>query len=59
MLTTLLFNTLHYGLRPWPWIIVALASLIIYPDIASIQARFPHLVACPHCLGFACWQARQ
>ena len=43
MLTTLLFNILHYGLRPWPWIIVALASLIIYPDIASIQARFPHL----------------
>jgi Na+/proline symporter len=43
MLTTLLFNILHYGLRPWPWIIVALASLIIYPDLASIQARFPHL----------------
>jgi SSS family solute:Na+ symporter len=43
MLTTLLFNILHYGLRPWPWIIVALASMIIYPDIASIQARFPHL----------------
>jgi SSS family solute:Na+ symporter len=43
LLSTLLFNILHYGLRPWPWIIVALASLIIYPDIASIQARFPHL----------------
>jgi len=43
MLSTLLFNTLHYGLRPWPWIIVALASLIIYPDLASIHARFPHL----------------
>src|SRR5262245_60600019 len=43
LLSTLLFNILHYGLRPWPWIIVALASLIIYPDVASIQARFPHL----------------
>ena len=43
LLSTLLFNTLHYGLRPWPWIIVALASLIIYPDVASIQTRFPHL----------------
>ena len=43
LLSTLLFNVLHYGLRPWPWIIVALASLIIYPDVASIQARFPHL----------------
>jgi Na+/proline symporter len=43
MLSTLLFNVLHYGLRPWPWILVALASLIIYPDVASIQTRFPHL----------------
>jgi len=43
LLSTLLFNVLHYGLRPWPWIIVALASLIVYPDLASIQARFPHL----------------
>ena len=43
MRTTLLFNVLHYGVRPWPWIIVALASLIIYPDLASIAARFPHI----------------
>ncbi|HET9515188.1 MAG TPA: sodium:solute symporter family protein [Gemmatimonadales bacterium] len=43
LLSTLLFNILHYGLRPWPWIIVALASLIIYPDVASIQTRFPDL----------------
>jgi len=34
---------LHYAVRPWPWIIVALASLIIYPDLASIGARFPHI----------------
>src|SRR6266567_6810549 len=43
MRTTLLFNVLHYAVRPWPWIIVALASLFIYPDLASIAARFPHI----------------
>ncbi|HVZ78023.1 MAG TPA: sodium:solute symporter family protein [Gemmatimonadaceae bacterium] len=40
---TLFFNVMHYALRPWPWIIVALASMIIYPDLASIQHTFPHL----------------
>jgi Na+/proline symporter len=40
---TLLFNTLHYALRPWPWILVALASLVVFPDLASIAARFPHV----------------
>ena len=38
---TLFFNFAHYALRPWPWIVVALASMIIYPDLASIQADFP------------------
>ena len=38
---TLLFNLAHYALRPWPWILIALASLIIYPDIASLQKAFP------------------
>ncbi len=40
---TLLFNVCHYALRPWPWILVALASLIVFPDLASIQARFPQV----------------
>jgi len=40
---TLLFNCCHYALRPWPWIIVALASLIVYPDIASLKTAFPHV----------------
>ncbi|MEM9919088.1 MAG: sodium:solute symporter family protein [Bacteroidota bacterium] len=40
---TLLFNIAHYALRPWPWIIIALCSLIIFPDMASIQAKFPHI----------------
>jgi Na+/proline symporter len=43
MKATLWFNIAHYGLRPWPWIIVALASLVVYPDLASIAARFPNL----------------
>ncbi|MDH5379481.1 MAG: Na+:solute symporter [Cyclobacteriaceae bacterium] len=40
---TLLFNFAHYALRPWPWIIVALASLIIFPDLASIKSEFPNI----------------
>ncbi|MBL0890528.1 MAG: Na+:solute symporter, partial [Gemmatimonadaceae bacterium] len=38
---TLFFNIAHYVLRPWPWIITALCSIIVYPDLASIQAAFP------------------
>jgi SSS family solute:Na+ symporter len=38
---TLLFNVMHYALRPWPWIIVALASLIIYPELSDISRAFP------------------
>ena len=45
MEATLFFNVAHYALRPWPWIIVALASLVIFPDIQSLQAAFPHLPA--------------
>jgi SSS family solute:Na+ symporter len=39
----LFFNIAHYVLRPWPWILVALCSLIIYPNLSDIQAAFPHL----------------
>lgn len=42
---TLFFNFMHYAIRPWPWIIVALASLIVYPDLASIKAEFGHIPA--------------
>lgn len=38
---TLLFNAFHYALRPWPWIIIALASLVVFPDLASIAKAFP------------------
>ena len=38
---TLLFNFAHYALRPWPWILVALCSFIIYPNLSDIQKAFP------------------
>ena len=40
---TLLFNAAHYALRPWPWIIVALASMVIYPSLSDIQRTFPYV----------------
>ena len=40
---TLLFNVAHYALRPWPWILVALASIIVFPDLASLAEAFPNL----------------
>jgi Na+/proline symporter len=40
---TLLYNGLHYALRPWPWILVALASLIVFPDLDAIAQRFPNV----------------
>jgi Na+/proline symporter len=40
---TFFFNIMHYALRPWPWILVALASLVVYPDIASIAEAFPNV----------------
>ncbi len=42
---TLLFNIAHYALRPWPWIIIALASLIVFPDLESLKTAFPHVDA--------------
>lgn len=39
----LLFNVLHYALRPWPWILIALASLIVFPDLASIAELSPNV----------------
>lgn len=40
---TLFFNFAHYALRPWPWIIVGLASLVIFPTLESIGVAFPSL----------------
>ncbi|MEN3323971.1 sodium:solute symporter family protein [Mariniflexile soesokkakense] len=40
---TLFFNFAHYALRPWPWILVGLASLVIFPTLESINTAFPNL----------------
>ena len=40
---TLFFNFAHYAIRPWPWILVGLASLIVFPDLVSINNTFPNL----------------
>jgi SSS family solute:Na+ symporter len=39
----LFFNVAHYVFRPWPWILVALCSLIVYPELSDIQRAFPNL----------------
>lgn len=40
---TFFFNVAHYALRPWPWILVALASLVLYPELSDLRAAFPDL----------------
>ena len=40
---TLLFNIMHYALRPWPWIIVALSSMVIFPNLSDIARTFPYV----------------
>ena len=49
---TLLFNVAHYALRPWPWILIALASLVIYPELSDISRAFPNASA-GHDLGYS------
>ena len=43
MWATLFFNFAHYALRPWPWILVGLASLVLFPTLESIAVAFPGL----------------
>ena len=40
---TLWFNVAHYALRPWPWIIVALSSMLVFPTLGDIQRAIPHV----------------
>ena len=40
---TLFFNFAHYALRPWPWIIVALASMLVFPQLSDIERTFPYV----------------
>jgi SSS family solute:Na+ symporter len=46
---TLFFNLAHYVIRPWPWIITALCSIIVFPELQDIRAAFP--AADPHLIG--------
>ena len=39
--STLLFNITHYIIRPWPWILIALSSLVVFPNLDSIATAFP------------------
>ena len=43
MAATLWFNIAHYALRPWPWIIVALCSILVFPSLSDIQTALPHV----------------
>ncbi len=43
MAATLWFNIAHYALRPWPWIIVALCSLLVFPTLGDLQTALPHV----------------
>lgn len=43
MLGTLLFNVAHYAIRPWPWILVALSSLLVFPELDDIRRAMPHV----------------
>jgi len=40
---SLLFNIAHYAIRPWPWILIALSSLIIFPELSDIRYKFPEI----------------
>ncbi len=43
MAGTLFFNVAHYALRPWPWIVVALASMLVFPHLSDIARTFPYV----------------
>ncbi len=44
LLATLWFNIAHYTLRPWPWILVALVSMVVYPNLSDPEAGYPMLM---------------
>lgn len=45
ILATLLFQVAHYCIRPWPWILVGLCSIILYPDLAEDEKRLGYVLA--------------
>lgn len=50
LLATLWFTIAHYAVRPWPWIIVGLASLVLYPDLAAADKKAGFVLAMRDCL---------
>ena len=40
---TILFLVMNYVVRPWPWYLAAFATLVIFPDLDSLKAMFPHI----------------
>ncbi len=42
VLATLWFNVAHYALRPWPWILTALVSIVLYPNLVDKEAGYIH-----------------
>ena len=47
LFATLWFNVAHYALRPWPWILTALATLILYPDLADKESGYIRVMMDP------------
>jgi Na+/proline symporter len=48
LLATLWFNVAHYALRPWPWVLTALCSLVLYPDLVDKESGFIKTIVDPH-----------
>ena len=40
---TLFFNFAHYAIRPWPWIITGLCSILVFPELSDIARTFPYV----------------
>jgi Na+/proline symporter len=53
LLATLWFNVAHYAIRPWPWVLTALASLVLYPELADKESGFVRTIVDPQVLPVA------
>ena len=47
LLATLWFNVAHYAIRPWPWVLTALCSLVLYPDLVDKESGFVKAIVDP------------
>jgi Na+/proline symporter len=45
LFATLFFQIAHYAIRPWPWVLVGLSTLILYPDLAADQKKMGYIYA--------------